>query len=167
MKIKIFLTTVCLLLSALPLASCQQASISAGKPAPDFELLGLDGETVSLSSLQGRPVMLNFWALSCPYCLAEMPYIEQAWNTYNNEESKLAVLTINVRDSSSAISSFLEYGQYSFTVLRDTGARVANMYSVDGIPVTVLIDKDGIIQDVVIGAFPNWASLDNKLTKII
>jgi len=156
-KIKILLAYICLLLLVLPAASCQKNSVSAGNPAPDFELASLTGESITLSSLQGRPVLLNFWALSCPYCLAEMPYIQQAHNTY----------TINIRDSSSAITSYLEYGNYNLKVLRDNGAHVATEYGVDGIPVTVLIDKNGIIRDVVIGAFPNWPTLDNRLAAII
>ncbi|MFA7179452.1 MAG: TlpA disulfide reductase family protein [Dehalococcoidales bacterium] len=167
MKIKIVFAFICLLIMVLPATSCQKNSISAGNPAPDFELPLLDGESIALSSLQGRPVLLNFWALSCPYCLAEMPYIQQAHNTYSNEEQGLAVVTINIRDSSSAITSYLEYGNYNLKVLRDNGAHVATEYGVDGIPVTVLIDKNGIIRDVVIGAFPNWPTLENRLAAII
>lgn len=167
MKIKILLASICLLALALPVASCQKNSISDGNPAPDFELTNLAGESITLSSLQGRPVLLNFWALSCPYCLAEMPYIQQAHDIYSNEGQGLAVVTINIRDSSSAISSYLESGSYNLEVLRDNGARIATEYGVDGIPTTVLIDKNGIISDVVIGAFPNWPTLENRLAAII
>ena len=163
----ILLIIMTCLLVALPVASCQQQAITAGNPAPDFELLNLEGESISLSSLEGRPVILNFWALDCPYCLDEMPYFEMAHNTYGNGEGMLVVLAVNVRDSSSAIEGFLHQKRYSFEFLRDTGNRVANLYLVSGLPVTILIDKNGIIQDVVIGAFANWATLKNRLARII
>ena len=167
MRIKVLLFTAFLALLTLSITSCQQEAPAIGSPAPDFNLSNLEGETISLSEYRGQPVMLNFWALSCPYCKLEMPFIEQARDTYGNNTQGLMVFTINIRDSSSSINSYLESEGYTFTVLRDEGARVAGKYQVNGIPVTVFIDKNGIIQDIVTGAFPNWPSLENRLSKII
>jgi len=167
MRIKVLLFTAFLVLLTLSITSCQQEAPAIGSPAPDFNLSNLEGETISLSEYRGQPVILNFWALSCPYCKLEMPFIEQAWDTYGNNAQGLMVFTINIRDSSSSINSYLESEGYTFTVLRDEGARAAGKYQVNGIPVTVFIDKNGIIQDIVTGAFPNWPSLENRLSKII
>ncbi len=136
-----------------------------GNLAPDFQLQSLDGQTVSLGNLQGKPVLINFWATWCGPCRSEMPYIQEIYEEWTNKG--LVVLAVDIGESSSEVEEFMQGYNLSFTVLLDTKQDVAQRYNITGIPTTFFLDKDGIIQDKVIGAFQNKAQIENRLSKII
>ena len=146
-----------------PTASVEGTQV--GNLAPDFQLQNLDGQTVSLSNLRGKPVLINFWATWCGYCIDEMPYIQEIYEEWSDKG--LVVLAINKGESSSKVEEFMQSNSLSFVVLLDTKQDVAQRYNITGIPTTFFIDKDGIIQDKVIGAFQNKAQIENRLSKII
>ena len=151
-------------------AGSERLVAQVGEPAPDFELQNLDGETVSLSELQGKPVLINFWATWCDYCVDEIPYIQEIYEERSNKG--LEVLAINTGESSSKVRGFLESHGFSFPMLLDADLLVALRYDVVRynklyIPTTFFIDKDGIIQDRVIGAFQNKTQIENRLSKIM
>jgi len=136
-----------------------------GKLAPDFALLDLSGQPVSLSSLTGKPVLVNFWAIWCPPCRYEMPFIQEIHD--ERSESGLAVLAINVGESRSTVSEFIQENNYFFPVLLDTDQRVALEYGIRTFPTTIFIDKDGIIQNIKIGAFLSKFEIERSLDRII
>jgi len=136
-----------------------------GNLAPDFQLQNVDGQTVSLGNLRGKPVLINFWATWCSPCRSEMPYIQEIYEEWSDKG--LVVLAINIGESSSKAEEFMQSYNLSFTVLLDTKQDVAQRYNITGIPTTFFIDKDGIIQDKVIGAFQNKAQIEDRLSKII
>ena len=135
-----------------------------GDLAPDFQLLTLDQEPVSLGDLRGTPVVLNFWATYCSPCVQEMPMLEEAYQEYSDQG--LILLAINIEGSKSKVNEFLLSQNLSLPVLLDTGV-VAERYGILYIPTTFFIDKDGIIQEKKIGAFFSEAELEEKLTKIM
>jgi len=139
--------------------------VEVGKLAPDFQLQNLDGQTVSLGNLRGKPVLINFWATWCPPCRSEMPYIQEIYDEWSDKE--LVVLAINIGESSSKAEGFMQSYNLSFTVLLDTKQAIAQKYNIQYIPTTFFIDKDGIIQDKVIGPFQNKTQIENRLSKII
>jgi len=143
----------------------QVSTARVGMPAPDFELRNLDGESISLSGFKGKPVLLNFWNTGCPPCRAEMPYLQQVYNEI--QEDNLVMLTVNIGERSATVERFLQDNDLSLPVLLDTKGAVAQLYIKRGIPTTVLIDKDGIIQEIRIGAFPSKESIENRLSKIM
>lgn len=120
-----------------------------GFSAPDFTLTNLKGETIKLSELRGKPVFLNFWATWCPPCRAEMPLIQ---NLYQEKGSQLQILTINIQEDPQTIEKFLRKNHYNFPVLLDKQGQVANQYWIKGIPTTFIIDQQGIIRAVWVGA---------------
>ena len=122
-----------------------------GNLAPDFQLQNLDGQTVSLGNLQGKPVLINFWATWCPPCRSEMPYIQEIYDEWSDKE--LVVLAINIGESSSKVEEFMQSYNLSFAVLLDTRQDVAQRYNITGIPTTFSIDKNGIIQEKVSSVF--------------
>ena len=73
----VFATTGC--------SSCSAPEIKVGNPAPDFELQNTDGQTISLSSLRGKPVLLNFWKTSCYPCRLEMPFLQAIYNEWSDK----------------------------------------------------------------------------------
>ncbi len=163
---------VSILLSGLAVAGCSSGPDSEQIPAtsvlaPDFQLQSLDGQTVSLGSLRGRPVMFNFWATWCGPCRVEMPFIQGVFEDSDWAAQGLVILGINVGDSPSSARKFMEDNGLSFTVLMDTDQSVAQDYNVRGIPATYFIDKNGIIKDIKVGTFRNKAEIDWRLLNSI
>ena len=160
----------------LPVAGCSSSNPPQGAAsqdskelmlAPDFELPSLDGQIVSLSRLQGKPVLINFWATSCPPCRYEMPYLEEVYQEWHDRG--LVLLAINIGENPQEVWAFLQGQGYSFPVLLDLNGRVASKYNIWawGIPISFFIDKDGVIQDIKIGSFLNKAEIEARLDKII
>lgn len=139
--------------------------INVGNLAFDFELQTLDGKTVKLSDLRGKPVLLNFWATWCGPCRFEMPFLQQIKDSYSAKG--LVLLAVDIGENSATVQKFMTDLNLSLTVPMDTTAKVAKSYSILNIPSTFLIDKDGIIRGKVVGAFLNKAAIENELKKIM
>jgi len=112
-----------------------------GKPAPPFELVTNEGETVSLASLKGKPVVLNFWSTWCQPCKLEHPYLQQA-AVYNPDVAFYGVL---YSDDPRKAKIYLAREGSTYPVLLTETDRLAIEYGVTGVPETFFIDKDGII----------------------
>ncbi|MBI3745211.1 MAG: TlpA family protein disulfide reductase [Chloroflexi bacterium] len=114
-----------------------------GRPAPAFTLVTLTGETMDLSRLRGRPVVLNFWASWCLPCRDEAPLLVAADTGYRSQG--LQVVGVIYQDSAANARAFMaRYGQ-TYPGLLDPDGRTALNYGVFGIPETFFIDRDGII----------------------
>ncbi len=111
--------------------------------APDFELQNLAGQSIKLGDFRGHPVLINFWATWCSYCLQEMPVIE---NYYERYTPNLIVLGVEVGDSADDVRSVVTKYGFTFTILRDPDSRVFEKYRLDSFPVTFVLDEKGIIQ---------------------
>ena len=136
-----------------------------GNLAPDFQLQNLEGDPVSLSELRGKPVILNFWATWCSPCVHEMPYLQQVYEEWSGKG--LVLLAINIGATSSKVTEFLQGHSLFLPVLLDTKQDIARRYNIQYIPTTFFIDKDGIIQVVKVGAFPNKEAIETDLSKIM
>lgn len=135
-----------------------------GEPAPDFQFQTPEGQATSLSDLRGKAVLVNFWATWCGPCRMEMPFIQQVYNEW--QERGLVVLAINLGEGSDKVTSFVESYNISFPVLLDTNQEVARGYNIQYIPTTFFIDRDGIIQDMKIGAFQSREEIESSLSKL-
>jgi len=119
-----------------------------GRPAADFTLKTLDGEPTQLSSLQGKVVVLDFWATWCPPCRAELPSIEKLHAEF---AGKVEFLGVNDEDSA-AVKGFLKKAGYTFPVLMDGKRQVHRTYGIRAIPVLLVIDRRGVIRQHFIGS---------------
>jgi len=154
--------------------SSQYVPESAGgnetrQEAPDFTLVNSAGEAVSLSDFRGQAVILNFWASWCPPCKSEMPYFDALSDEY--EASGEAVfLMINLTDGGQetieSASQYLDESGYTLNVLFDTEGDAADKYGVSSIPTTFMIDKDGFIRNMSVGAVSESA-LAMEVTKLL
>jgi cytochrome c biogenesis protein CcmG/thiol:disulfide interchange protein DsbE len=115
------------------------ASLHPGMEAPDFELADASGKKISLRSLRGRPVLLNFWATWCAPCVEEMPSLE---NLHKRVGDELAVVTVSVDEDWAAVKKFFPRGT-SLPVLLDTSKEVPKRYGSEKYPETFLIDSRG------------------------
>lgn len=124
------------------------SGIAVGVKAPDFELKTLDGKSVKLSDLQGKKVILNFWATWCPPCKAEMPEMQKYHEKIGDDA---VILAVNI-DPQLKVQEFIDDMGITFTIPLDTDDTVNTMYQVISIPTTYFIDTKGIIRQKHIGA---------------
>lgn len=123
----------------------------AGFRAPDFSLQTAGGETITLSDLQGRPILINFWASWCPPCRAEMPAFERAYQAWQDQGFVILAINATQQDSvDQALAFAQEYG-LSFPLLFDTNGRVNRNYQVRSLPTSFFVDPQGVIREVVVG----------------
>lgn len=129
---------------------------SVGYLAPQFTLRNKDGNYVSLESLKGQVVVLNFWATWCVPCRIEMPSFENLYRRYRSEG--LTVLAVSLdKGADQKVRDFAEEYQLSFPVLIDSEGKVEKLYPSISIPFTFVIDKSGRVVARVDGA-KNWES---------
>ena len=119
------------------------ASPAIGAPAPDFELASLAGDTIRLSDLRGKVVLINFWATWCGPCRLEMPAMDAR---FRQLDPRFAVLAVNFAEPASRVQSFVDELGLSFAVLLDPDSAVQNLYRVRAYPTSFLVDEQGIIR---------------------
>lgn len=136
-----------------------------GKTAPDFTLQSLDGPELRLSSLKGRPVVVNFWASWCVPCREEAPLFRDL-SARQAPGTGLAVVGVLFQEPrEDAARTFIQEYALAYPNLRDPKARTAINYGVAGIPETVFIDAKGVIRHVDRGGLDR-ARLNVGLEKI-
>jgi protein SCO1/2 len=128
-----------------------------GHPAPDFTLKSTAGRIISLGSLHGHVVLLNFWASWCKPCRTEMPMLG-TW--YRKLRGKgFDVVGVNEQDPLADARAFARSVHTPYTVLLDSDGSIGARYDVMGLPTTVLIDANGIVRNVKPGILdPSYRS---------
>ena len=116
------------------------------KIAPDFSMTDSDGNTVKLSDMKGKPIVLNFWASWCSPCKIEMPDFEKAYKEFGDEIQFIMLnLTDGMRETKDIGAKYVREQGYTFPVFFDNKQEGASAYAVRSIPITLFIDKDGYI----------------------
>lgn len=125
--------------------------IFIGDKAYDFSLLDKEGNEISLSSLRGKVVFLNFWASWCGPCKMEMPHMQKVYEEYKDKD--VVILAVNITASEKngieGVNNFLKENKYTFPVLYDKDGSVSEKYRISAIPTTYIINRDGIIINFV------------------
>jgi thiol-disulfide isomerase/thioredoxin len=123
----------------------------AGFLAPGFSLPTAQGNLVSLTDLRGRPVIVNFWATWCPPCREEMPALQEVYAAYRDQGLEILAVNATNQDDPAEISPFSKRYGLTIPVLLDMQGDVASHYQIQSFPTTFFIDRQGVIQEVVIG----------------
>ena len=149
--LKLFLVVLLMFLSAY---ACKEKPEKPSLPklgtnAIDFNIHDLKGQTWSLDKIKGKVVLLRFWADWCPYCRYEMPVIEKYYQRLNKDG--FIVLAVNVKQSAEVALAFTAQLDLTFPIPLDPGGELARRYGVYAIPTNFLIDRDGIIREILIG----------------
>jgi peroxiredoxin len=131
-----------------------------GRPAPDFKLPDLNGNSIALSSMRGKVVLLDFWSISCGPCIREMPMIEATGESHKGE---LIVWGVSF-DQPDRDRKWLLQHQRSLLTLSDTDYVASDLYKVHGIPALVLIGVDGKIKNYWEGEVPE-ADLETAIRR--
>lgn len=127
-----------------------EEGLDFGDMAPDVKLKTMDGEEVQLSDFRGERVMLNFWGTWCPPCRAEMPDMEKFHQ--NTDIKIIAVNLIETETSLDDVHQFIDDYGLTFSVYTDEGNAAAEVYRVQPIPTSYLINSDGTIHNKALGA---------------
>lgn len=139
----------------------ETAAPLAGHSAPDFALPTLAGETLRLSDLAGQPVLINFWATWCPPCKAEMPDFQEVYEA----DGDLVIIGVNhtTTDEVEKVEAFVAELEITFPIVLDESGQVVEKYHIRGLPTSILVDRNGIIQEVFTGPI-NKAYIESKLS---
>jgi thiol-disulfide isomerase/thioredoxin len=127
-------------------------ALMAAEKAPDFTLKSATGENVRLAEQQGQVVMLNFWASWCGPCRQEMPLLDGISKKYG--KMGFVLYGINVEEDNTDAKKMLNDLNLGFTILFDTESKLSSLYKVDAMPMSVFIDKKGMIRYVDRGYKP-------------
>jgi cytochrome c biogenesis protein CcmG/thiol:disulfide interchange protein DsbE len=133
-------------------------------PAPEFEFTTFDGQTIRLADLQGKGVVLNFWASWCEPCREEADLLEQTWRREQN--NGIVFIGLDYLDQEHAAKAYLAEFDVTYPNGADLQSAAARRYGIQGVPETFFIDANGVIQDIVIGPVRGEADLNARLAKI-
>jgi peroxiredoxin len=124
------------------------------QPAPDFALRSMTGENLRLSEHLGEVVVINFWATWCGPCRQEMPLLDEMYGKYHL--AGLTLLGVNLDESSERATEMAKALKVSYPVLFDARKEVGRAYEVGSMPLTVMIDREGVVRQVFQGFKPGY-----------
>ena len=138
-----------ILIAAMSAASNAAAPSIVGKDAPDFVLRGLDGRNLRLSEFRGQVVLVNFWTRSDGNSRQQMPALDRINITY--QRAGLVVLGVSVDDDLRRSKEFATAMGVSYPILFDTGSQVGKDYFLQKVPMTILVDRAGVVRYSAVG----------------
>ncbi|HSQ26197.1 MAG TPA: TlpA disulfide reductase family protein [Anaerolineales bacterium] len=138
-----WLGVISLDLDQLGLSLDSEIAPSKDMPAPDFSLSNLQNQQVSLSDMQDKVIVLNFWATWCAPCVQEMIFFQKAQERY---PENMLVLAINQEEKPDVVRGFIQDMGFTLEVLLDESGQVTKLFKVLALPNTFFIDQQGVIR---------------------
>lgn len=140
--------------SGIPAA--KRGVVKPGDTAPNFQLRDLEGRMVALSDLRGKVVLINFWATWCGPCRVEMPAMEQLYRAYSRNDFE--ILAVSTDPQGVAVTRpFQQENRLTFPILHDAEYRIGLAYGARSLPMTFMVDRQGIVRHQIFGA-RDWAA---------
>ncbi|MGL4649344.1 MAG: TlpA family protein disulfide reductase [Caldilineaceae bacterium] len=136
----------------------------AAGSAPPFEFTTFEGETISLESLRGQGVVLNFWASWCDPCRDEADLLEQTWR--REQGNGIVFIGLDYLDQEPAALAYLDEFDVTYPSGPDLQSEAARRYGIKGVPETFFISPEGAIVETVIGPLSSQQQLDGLLDQI-
>jgi cytochrome c biogenesis protein CcmG, thiol:disulfide interchange protein DsbE len=162
-----------LLLLGVGLFRAQHPILSVGSKVPDFTLKLFDdyhyqgADQVSLTTLRGKVVVVNFWASWCVTCADESPVMEAAWNYYQ-PDGKVVFLGVDYTDVDSKALDFLSKYVITYPNGPDLGTRITPIFNRNiAMPETYIVDQQGILRDEQIGPFQSLAEIQSAIDPLL
>jgi len=137
----------------------------ARRATPDISLPTLDGGTFTLSRQLGKPVIVNFWAMWCPPCRAELPAFEEVYK--NHRDDGLVIVGVDVAEPQDVVTQFVADMGLTFPIALDSDGEALALYRVQGLPATLFIGRDGTIRDMIVGGPLTKAAIESKVTDLM
>lgn len=156
-----FIAAFSLALLAVHGCDSKSGKLVIGKEAPNFTYFGLDGQTRELKELRGKVVFLRFWADWCPHCAVEMPIIEKVYQEM--KDRGLIVVAVNVKQTEPKVRAFISQFDLSYPIALDQEGKISDKYEVKGLPVNYVINRQGILKELILGAITDVGMLKEFL----
>ena len=148
----------------LPVAT--RSVVKLGEPAPNFQLPDVNDHLVTLSDSHGKVVLLNFWATWCGPCRVEMPTMEQLYRMFSRKDFEILAVSIDAQGVA-VTRPFQEEYHLTFPILHDTEYRVGLLYGARSLPMTFLVDRQGVVRHQIFGARDWGASEAQQLAQML
>lgn len=136
--------------------TAERNMVRVGDEAPNFHLRDLYGKTMSLSQFRGKVVLLNFWATWCGPCRVEMPAMEQLYQTLPRKDFEILAVSTDPQGVAVTRPFQREMG-FTFPILHDPDMRIGLTYGARTLPLTFMVDRQGVIRKKIFGA-RDWDS---------
>jgi peroxiredoxin len=153
--------------AVLLLAACANGGVGStariGQAAPDWKDPLVSGGSLSMTQLRGKPVFMDFFATWCPPCNDEAPEVNAAYKQYAPQG--LQVIGVDVEENAQKAKQFVDEHQLTYPAVVDTGT-LSDLYSINGMPVGVFIDKNGVIRRIEVGQLSS-AQLNADIKSIL
>jgi len=133
-------------------ANTGSAAVHKGFQAPDFTLQTPDGKTLSLSDYEGQPVLVFLWASWCSICKRTMPGLQSVYEEFAPQGFEILAINTSFQDSLSNAVSYFESQGYTYTMLLDRDGSLSRDYQLHAVPLSVLVNPEGEVVDVIIGS---------------
>jgi len=168
-------TVLCLMAAAASLGGAatpdilpvvDRNGVKLGEPAPNFQLRDLNGRLVTLSDLRGKVVLLNFWATWCGPCRVEMPAMEDLYRALPRKDFEILAVSTDAQGVS-ITRPFQQENRLTFPILHDADYRVGLTYGARSLPMTFMVDRQGIVRHQIFGARDWGASEAQQLVQML
>jgi cytochrome c biogenesis protein CcmG/thiol:disulfide interchange protein DsbE len=161
----ISLVLLLLVVVGLGLVRAQAGPVAVGSQAPSVTLTTFDGEQVSLDSLRGQVVVVNFWASWCLPCEDEAAELEAAWQNY--QDQGVVFLGVNYVDTEPEAMAYMNRFEISYPSGPDLGTRISQAFRIRGVPETYIISGSGEIVSVMKGPYASQAQIERAIQMAI
>ena len=121
----------------------------AGRPAPELNAVDIQGKTVTLATLKGTTVLLDFWTTWCPPCRADAPALDKLYSKYGDRD--LMIVGISVSEERTIAEKFLKEHPHSFPIVLTTENELPTAYQIGVFPTYIVIEPDGNVASAVEG----------------
>ena len=125
--------------------------LKVGDQAPNFQLYDLNGNAVTLSEYRGSIVFINFWATWCGPCRVEMPAMEELYRMFARKDFEILAVSTDA-EGVSITRPFQKENRLTFPILHDPDYRVGLTYGARSLPMTFMVDRQGIVRHQIFGA---------------
>jgi peroxiredoxin len=144
-KVSVILSLLIVAISFTAAQTDQTTLVKVGSKAPSFVCTTIDGKTLDISGLQGKIIMINFFATWCGPCNTELPVLQkQIWEKYRNR-SDFALIILGREHTKEEVKAFVEAKKFTMPFAPDPDRKIFSLYATQNIPRNIIIGKDGNI----------------------
>ena len=155
-----------LVIVGIQLQKAYQGSLMVGSKAPSFDFITFDGEEITAAEMQGKVVVINFWASWCKPCEQEAAELQTAWELYQDRGDVL-FLGVDYVDTDAEAMEYMEKFSITYPSGPDLGTEVSQAYRISGVPETFIVGRDGNLAYVKIGPFMSLTEITDAIDRVL